>query len=866
MTIDPQGGGGRASVSALIGAVARSDPDADAVLAPGLPAMSYGRLDRHISVTAAGLASLGIRPGDRIAIVLSPGPEMAVALLAVAAVAVAVPLNPAAPRAEFESSFARLRVSALLVDPGHESARAAATACGVRVLEICVEPGAVAGAFALRGAPAPHPPCPRFSGPDDLAVVLTTSGTTARPKIIPLTHRNICSGAANIRDALELHAADRCLNVMPLFHSAGLVAVILASISAGAAVVFAPGFDEDAFFGWLADLRPTWYTAVPTMHEAILARMPAGWNASSERSLRFIRSGSAPLSAALRSRLEDAFGVPVVEGYSMTETQLLAATPLHPERRRPGSVGVPVGVQVAVMDAGGQLLPPGPVGEIVCRGPSVMAGYEDDPEATAAAFCHGWFRTGDEGYLDADGYVFLTGRLKDSINRAGQKVSPEEVDEALAAHPAVAAAVTFAVHDAFLGEDVAAAVVLRDGRRASAGELRRFVAGRLAPFKVPRRIVLVSDLPTNATGKILRREVGEALGAQFSGQAVSRAPFVAPRTAVETRLVEVWERAFDITPIGVTDDFFDLGGDSLLAAAVMTDIEELYGQTIRPSALFEAPTVEALAKLVTAAPVDAPVRLLKTLQPGRDRPSFIMVDGDAFGHGALYCVTLSRLLGPRQPFHTLSSHGTNGAPMLDTIEAMAADHVLTLRTLLPDGPYVLGGYSHGGLVAFEMARQLTAAGHDVLHVVIVDIAADESARLALAAHTPASPVDTRWRRTLDPIRIATRRVRRSLGAARRVAEARHTDAWRSTQWATIVRIVGAYVPRPYDGPVTLLVSRDGRARQSTTDPTLGWRGVATDLRTIVIPGDHQTCITTHLATLAQHLAGCLSSTIEPVKR
>jgi oxalate---CoA ligase len=859
-------------IPALLSTAAAASPNAPAILAPGRASMSYGLLQHHVSTVASQLHAFGIRRSDRVAIVLPHGPEMAVAFLAVATAAVAVPLNPALPAPEFESLFSRLRTTAVLLLQGDGAPRTAARQCGVRVFEVIVDECAAAGAFQLRDSQTTglsH----ESPKEDDLAVILTTSGTTARPKIIPLTHRNICSGAANIATALELSAADSCLNVMPLFHCAGLAVVVLASISAGASVVYTPGFDERSFLGWLDEFKPTWYAAVPTMQTAILGQISTGLVRRPGKSLRFIRSGSAALSDALRARLEEAFEVPVVEGYSTSETQLIAATPLQRERRKTGAVGVPRGIDVAIMDPHGRLLPPGVVGEIVCRGPSVMAGYEDDPAANVRAFTAGWFRTGDQGSLDADGYLSLAGRLKEEINRGGQKVSPQEVDDVLLKHPAVAQAASYGVPEAVLGEDVAAAVVVRPGVAVTAAELRQFVAAHLAAFKVPRQIKIVPALPEGPTGKVLRRELAEMLGFNAAAALGSRrSERVGPRTEVESHLVRVWEDVFGIAPIGVTDDFFDLGGDSLLAASMMTSIEELLGYRIAESVLFEAPTIEALARIVTREPSRNPT-LLKVLQPGDRSTPFIMVDGDMYGSGALYCVTLSRHLGSEQPFYTLSSHGTDGGSVPPTIAEMARDHVRTLFAVLPHGPYVLGGYSHGGLVAFEMARQLTAAGHQVLHVVIVDIRAAESAdaNSAIGADVKGTTPQSSLAWLRNTAHLVKARCRKHLGTVRRMlltgqrrqdeAIRRRAQAWRYAQRAAIFRVVKEYVPGRYLGAVTVIISHDGSARRSMADPTLGWRWVAPNVRTVVMPGDHQTCVSNYTSTLARHIGSCLAADI-----
>ncbi|MCY3613028.1 MAG: acyl--CoA ligase [Gemmatimonadetes bacterium] len=483
--------------------------------APDRPDLTYAGLRGHVERTVAALNERGIGRGDRVAIVLPNGPEMASAFVAIAAGATTAPLNPAYRQPEFEFYLEDLGAKALVVAEGDDTpARAAAAALGVPAMEIRAEPGSPAGTFSFvgepRGAPAERG---GMAGPDDVALVLHTSGTTSRPKIVPLLHRNVCATAENIRRTLRLEPGDRCLNVMPLFHIHGLMACVLSTLHAGASVYCAPGFNALRIFGWLADADPTWYSAVPTMHQAILAR--AGRNAAVVEGLRlrFIRSSSAALPSVVMAELEDAFGAPVVEAYAMTEAaHQMTCNPLPPAARKPGTVGIAAGPDVSVMDAAGNHLAPGEEGEIVIRGPNVTPGYENNETANREAFTHGWFRTGDQGFRDGDGYFTITGRLKEIINRGGEKISPREVDEVLMDHPAVQQVVTFAMPHPKLGEEVAAAVVLRDGAEAGPGDVRDFAAGRLAGFKVPRKVVILDEIPKGPTGKLRRIGLADQLG------------------------------------------------------------------------------------------------------------------------------------------------------------------------------------------------------------------------------------------------------------------------------------------------------------------------------------------------------------------
>ena len=487
--------------------------EAVALAAPGRKPLSHAGLRRHVAGTARRLQELGIGRVDRVAMVLGNGPEMAAAFLTVTAAAIAAPLNPSYRGEEFEFYLTDLRARALLVEAGLESpAIDVARRRGVLVLELVPRADLEAGLFDLRGTAGSAAPA-TAAGAADVALILHTSGTTSRPKIVPLTHGNLCASARNIVATLSFSATDRGLHVMPLFHIHGLVAGLLAPLLAGGSVFCTPGFNALKFFGWMDEARPSWYSAVPTMHQAILSRADRNREVIARSRLRFIRSSSASLPPQVMAKLEETFSAPVIEAYAMTEAaHQMTSNPLPPRPRKPGSVGVAAGPEVTILDMQGNILPPGQSGEVAIRGENVLAGYENNPQANAAAYTKGWFRTGDQGVMDEDGYLRITGRLKEIINRGGEKISPREVDEVLLAHPAVAQALTFALPHEKLGEEVAVAIVVREGQKVAEQELRNFAAERLTDFKVPRRIVFLEQIPTGPTGKLQRIGLAQRLG------------------------------------------------------------------------------------------------------------------------------------------------------------------------------------------------------------------------------------------------------------------------------------------------------------------------------------------------------------------
>lgn len=505
--------------AATVADLLAAGPDtAPAIIGEGRRTMTYGALRALCRKTAENLAAQGIGRGDRVAIVLPNGPEMATAFVTLSTCATTAPLNPGYRAEEFRFYLSDLKAKALVIQQGMDSpARTVASELGLQIIDLHTDESMDAGAFALEAGGATQGDIPgnaADSAPtsDDIALILHTSGTTSRPKIVPLTQQNICTSAGNIAETLRLTTDDRCLNIMPLFHIHGLIGAVLSSLSAGASIWCSPGFNALRFFSWMEDAQPTWYSAVPTMHQAILSRAGRNQETVKNANLRMIRSSSSSLPPQVMLALEDTFGCPVIESYGMTEAaHQMASNLLPPGDRKPGTVGVAAGPEVAVLDGKNQPVPAEAIGEVCIRGANVTPGYEANDAANAEAFAGGWFHTGDQGNLDPDGFLTITGRLKEIINRGGEKISPREVDEILLDHPDVAQAVTFALPHEKLGEDIAAAVVPAEGAIIDAGTIRAFAAERLADFKVPRKIIVLDEIPKGATGKVQRIGLHEKL-------------------------------------------------------------------------------------------------------------------------------------------------------------------------------------------------------------------------------------------------------------------------------------------------------------------------------------------------------------------
>jgi acyl-CoA synthetase (AMP-forming)/AMP-acid ligase II/acyl carrier protein len=563
--------------------------------------MTYGALWMQTRDVVRGLRSLGLGRTDRVAVVLPGGPEAAVAMIAVAAGAVCVPLNPGFTDDEYQRYFGELHLAALLTHAHSNSvSRRAAHALGIPVIEIVTRPHDGAGAFSIVGEAPQHAADDEFASGGDDAFMLLTSGSTSRPKTVPLTHASVCLSACNVGAALELGSRDRLLSVLPLFHGHGLISGLLAALAAGSSVVCTPGFDARVFFGWLTEFRPTWYTAVPAIHQAILREADPHNEAARRSSLRLVRSASTSLAHDVLGGLEALFGVPVIDTYGMTEAATqIAANPL--QRRKPGSVGRPAGPEIAILDSEGRRLPAGKRGEIALRGPTITRGYDNDAAATASAFRDNWFRTGDLGYLDAEGYLFIVGRIKEIIHKGGQKVAPAEVEGALLGHPDVIDAAVFPVPHGRLGADVAAAVVLRHDAKVSAERLREFARERLAGFKVPGLIRIVPEIPKGGGGKIKRGELAAAFSRTPPAADKPGGEPVAPRSELEAQLAGIWADLLDIDQVGVDQDVLALGLDSLAMTQMILRLEERFGVDFSFEDIFDAPTVAALAPRVESA-------------------------------------------------------------------------------------------------------------------------------------------------------------------------------------------------------------------------------------------------------------------------
>jgi acyl-CoA synthetase (AMP-forming)/AMP-acid ligase II/thioesterase domain-containing protein len=839
-------------------------PDSIALRAPERDSLTYTQLWNRIEALVETFAGSA---GQVVAMALSDGPDLAAAVLGTSLRCLSAPLNAKLAAPEFEAYLAALDPSALVVEAGHSSAIAAAERLGISVWELKVAPGSAAGDFSLscRGESPPKV----ASAPSDPGLILLTSATTGTPKLVPLNHGNLRAQCLQTAGALQLSAQDRFLSLMPLFHLQGILA-IFSQLYAGGSAICAPGFDASRFLDCIEEFQPTWFTASPTTHRAILALLDSGRRAMPCR-LRFVRSIGAPLSPDLIASIEAAINAPVIEGYGMTELGAATSNPLPPGRRKPGSVGKSTGAEVAIFDASGQRVAHGMEGEIRIRGAAVTRGYRNNDQANRESFCNGWIRTGDLGRFDEDGYLYVTGRMKEVINRGGEKIMPHEVDAALATHPAVLDAAAFGVPHASLGEDIVAAVVTRPGMTASEADLREFVAGRVAAFKVPRRVLFVDRIPKGATGKPRRMTLREEFGSLWQRASLEDA------SELELKLVDIWKRILQ-TEVGVQDDFFAAGGDSLAATVMLAEVRA--SLAVSPSLLdcvdfFESPTIRTLARIVSECGTtnEKPQSTLLALQPnGYLRPLFLMPDATSDPY---YFRNLAKHLGKDQPALALRYASTNGSGAALTVEQVAAHCVKVMRSVQPNGPYRVAGHCFGGIVAFETARQFLAAGEETELLALLD------------ATTPGYPKPAaHWRRyvralggafSADPARSvlareAVEHVRHVATRVRLMSSARWRRRLATSPLAAALPAIGSsvsynetagrnYIPQPAALHVVQFIADDQRIdAKILDDPRLEWRRFASaGFEVRHAPGDHQSMFAEpHVEKLAEQLRALLS--------
>ena len=578
-------------IAALLRDQAASIGDRTAIESETGEAFTYGDLYAKASNIGASLAAADIpttRKRPRIGIVLPNGADIAIALLGVTFAGEAAPFFTGSTPTELDQYFQRAGIDAVLVRMDENGpVIGIAKNRGLPIFRLS-SGHRIAG---LDGQSAGEPAIE----PDDIALVLMTSGSTGKSKIVPLSHENVCVSAADVCRSVDLSVDDRCLCMWEQYHIGGLVDLLLAPLLSGGSIVATKGFDAGKFFELLEAKKPTWYQAVPTTLNELVNHARRNGIECSDSSLRFVRSVAAALAPSLMAAVEELFDVPVIQTFGMTEAgPLVASTPLPPAIRKPASVGRSCGTDIRIVGPGGQTLDQGLDGEVAIRGPNVFKGYEDDEDANRTSFRDGWFHTGDTGHIDADGDLFLTGRIKQLINRGGEKINPQEVDDALLEHPQVGEAAVFTVPHKTLGEDIGAAVVLKEP--ISADALRAFLADRISAFKIPGQIAFFDQLPRNPVGKIDRLALASIAAAERA-----KGGHVSPRNEIEAYLARLWSQELSQDVIGIHDDFSALGGDSLSSMRILMALEDAVEGSLPEEIITNFSTIATLAEALSKA-------------------------------------------------------------------------------------------------------------------------------------------------------------------------------------------------------------------------------------------------------------------------
>lgn len=802
------------TIPALIEAQCQARPGAVALITPDGDDISFLTLNLHVQRLRSQLAGCGIGPGARVALVLPTGAALGVMFLACAGVATTVPLNPAYTEQEFDFYLADAGVRLLVLPEGTSSpAEAVARARDIPVVRLRDRTPGAGFAPNLVDAPVGRV---RPTGPDDIALVLHTSGTTSRPKIVPLRHTHICASVADVARATGLTERDRCLHAMPMFHIGGLIDLLVTPLSVGGSVAFLGPFSARTVYDKLATSGASWLQVVPTMLQELLDAAPG---AAPMHDLRLIRAVAAALPKETRIEAEALFGVPVLETFGMTEAAPLI-TSTTPGGAPEGSVGQSVGPEIRIIGDEGPLAPD-QIGEIAIRGPNVIDGYENNPDANAASFKDGWFLTGDLGCLDAEGHLYLKGRSKEIVNRGGQKVSPSEIDAVLMAHPSVRQLASFGVPHKTLGEEIAVLVVPVAGAGLTAESFADFARTVLADHKVPRIIRIVEDIPKSATGKLQRHKLADHLAG------LSDTTEAGGDDGPVDRVVAAAQTLLNDADVLASDNFFARGGNSLLAARFSTMLTDDLGQTVPMSLIFRSQSLRALARAIAggdAALGPAPVTLSRArLVTSGPEPLFSV---NATGSYA----KLAKHLHPDRPVVGTSIFGLNaqdpGRHAAATLDDLAAHVVAEVTATAYAGPLHVIAFCQDGPLAVEAVRKIAASGAVPPHLILIDSffqplvgTPGHVLRNALRLGLPYL-----WRKL--PLRSRKRTPRRFEDMTPE-EKARAMDKVQRdrTLYRRYVEMFHSYRPEPYAGPVTLILSDEWRGADLTHVHRLGAQGL-----------------------------------------
>lgn len=832
----------------------------------GSPDITFSQLVASISSFADQLADAGLRREDRVGLLVPAGASGGQLVVALASNITLVPVNPALTLHEMIEASKVNRLNALVIPRWLETpTRAGLLEQEITLFEAVPASDGVLSLELLTPAPAVSVPL-RPARETDVALLLRSSGTTGAAKLIPVTHRNLVALADRLGSDLWFHlgAQDRAACTLPLHYAAGLKTSLFVPLILGASVGFPPAAQALDIGKWVDVLKPTYLSVAPGSLNGILDRVRASARDFAGSSLRFVMCGAAYLPDDVRLAAQSMLRVPVLEFYGLSEAGVMAANPVPPGKAKPGTVGLPVPGELLVVDENRATVTTGGVGQIMISGPTVTPGYVMTDDARPGELQDGWLLTGDLGRIDEEGYLTIAGRMKEVINRGGEKVFPYEIEQVMLEHPAVREAAAFGVPHPRLGESVAAAVVLEPGSTVCEQELKAFLAGRLAGFKLPRSLHFASSLPRGNTGKILRSALAEAYAA-------GRREIVQPDRLLEWELRDLWERLLATDDIGIDDDFFELGGDSLLATEMLIEVESLAGKPY-PQSELSTLTIRRMADVLTSG-LATERDLITQVKSGPGIPLFFC-HGDYVTRG-LYAQKLAALLPRDQPLFLLHCYadGSIGS----SVEEIARTYLPEVLRLAADSPVFVGGYCNGGLAAWQLAYLLRSRGVEVVELVLVETmslnARPELRGLPGFFGGAGSIVPGRagkflreeamrgvwiWRRHFAEftLRGARKKILSALGSA-------PPPGWRGDAFDLVdlvyLGLMSRYVPPRVDVAVTCFIAEEGK--HFDTDSHC-WRHLVTKVSEVRVPGTHHTLVISERQALATALGESLKRALD----
>ena len=708
-------------ILSLIEPNVKNNPDGPALIDVDNQVVTYAQLYEVVLMISEYLSSRGITINQRVAAIMNNGIEMALTFLAVSNTSSFVPLSPDYSEEQYRYYFKILKIDILLIPENFTgSLQQTAEELNIPVYFLCRQDKNSVISYRLIGGQTQSHSTVSLAKDEDIAIIQFTSGTTATPKVVPRSHKNLYYSTQQRIKEMGLTSSDKVMITAPSHRGISLTDT-LPVLTVGGTVIYTDIFDLAMFFTQARRTSPAWILGSPILFYSIADYAERNHIKYESDTLRIIRTAGAPLTRELAGRLNNIFGVPVYEGYGSTECGNIACSLNAPKGYKAGSVGVPVDIEISIIDELGVIVGSGITGEIIVRGPQVITRYENDDSRDS--FYKDWFRTGDNGYLDKDGYLFVAGRFKEIINCGGEKISPYEVEAAISGHPDVLQTIVFPIPAGQRNEEAGAAVVLRKGVELYLKDLRKFLYGKVAAFKMPSSLYILKQIPTSESGKVQRNTLYEhiiALGIKAQSFADELEEIILPHKESEFKLYKIYLGILPVKEISITDSFFELGGDSLKAAALYDQIKTELGVQVPLKYIFNNGSIEKLAQYIDGQRGHQPIHpfIMPFNDTGSKTPIFFIHSAD--GEAVMYRYVAINF-DPERPFYGINFNPA-AVEWIHPInfEQMAEQYIKDMVTIQPQGPYILAGQCVGGIIAFEMVHQLVNAGQEIALLAIFD--------------------------------------------------------------------------------------------------------------------------------------------------